>query len=187
MGRRARVLTACLAASPLLTLFGYSAVHEAGHAVVALANGAHIDRFAIGPGAHVGWSGGSFSQGAVTLSHAAGALLPALLLVAALLVYRSTVRNDVYHVLYGVVATSTAASLLAWVAIPVVAMVGTPPPEDDVTRFLESSGLPPLALAALSILALGCLVALAVQRGLPQACVGIVRDVAAERKASAKL
>lgn len=184
MGRRVGVLVACLAASPLVALVGYSAAHEAGHAVVALANGAHIDRFAVGPGAHVAWSGGSFSPGVAALVHVAGALLPALLLAGALLAYRSTVRGDVYHTVYAVAAASTTASLLAWVVIPVVAVVGTPPPDDDVTRFLETTGLPPLALAACSLVAIGGLVALAAWRRLPQTWLGILRQVAAEQKAA---
>ena len=183
VGRRAGTLVALLVVSPLLGLFGYSAVHEAGHAAVALANGAQVERFAIGPGAHVAWSGGSFSQGAASLTHGAGALLPALLLLGALLVYRPTVRSDAYHTVYAVVAASTTASLLAWVAIPVIAMVGTPPPGDDVTRFLATSGFPAPALAASAALAVGGLVAVAVRRRLPQTWVAILRDVAAEQKA----
>lgn len=178
------MLTVSLAASPLLGILGYSAVHEAGHAVVALANGARVDRFVVGPNAHVAWSGGSFSDAATSFSQAAGALLPALLLLVALAVYRPRVRSDVYHTVYAVTAGCTAGSLLAWVVIPVVAVVGTPPPGDDVTRFLETSGMPPLALSGIAAAVLAGLVALAVRRRVPQTWLRVLREVAAEEKAA---
>ncbi len=178
------MLTVTLAASPLLGMLAYSAVHEAGHAVVAVANGARVDRFVIGPDAHLAWSGGSFSDAATSLSHAAGALLPALLLVVALAVYRPRVRSDVYHTGYAVMAGCTLGSLLAWVVIPVVAVVGTPPPEDDVTRFLEASGMPELALSAVAAATLVSLVAVAVWRRVPQTWLRVLREVAGEEKAA---
>lgn len=178
------MLTVALAAAPLLGVVAYSAVHEAGHALVAVANGAQVDRFVVGPDAHVAWSGGSFSAAATSLSHAAGALLPALLLVVALAAYRSRARSDVYHTLYAVLTACTIGSLLAWVAIPVVAAVGTPPPGDDVTLFLESSGVPPLALCALATATVAGLVAVAVWRRVPQTWLRVLREVAAEEKAA---
>lgn len=182
MRRRATALTVWLAASSVLGILAYSAAHEAGHAVVALANGARIERFVIGVDAHVAWSGGSFSAGATTLSHVAGAALPAVLLLLALIAYRRTVRSDAYHTLYAVAAACTVGSLLAWVAIPVVATVGSPPPDDDVTLFLDSSGMAPPALAALAAGSIAVLVAVAVGRRLPQTLFGILREVAAEEK-----
>lgn len=178
------MLTVGLAAGPLVGIVVYSAVHEAGHALVAVANGAQVDRFVVGPNAHVAWSGGSFSAAATSLSHAAGALLPTLLLVVALAAYRSRARSDVYHTLYAVLTACTIGSLLAWVVIPVVAAVGTPPPGDDVTRLLESSGMPPLALGGIATATLAGLVTLAVWRRVPQTWVRILREVAAEEKAA---
>ncbi len=178
------MLTTCLVASPLLGIVAYSAVHEAGHALVAVANGARVDRFVVGPDAHVAWSGGSFSATATSLSHAAGVLLPVLLLAVALVVYRPQTRSDVYHALSFVLTACTIGSLLAWVVIPVVAAVGTPPPNDDVTRFLESSGMPPLVLCAITTGTVAGLVAVAAWRRLPQTWVRVLREVAAEEKAA---
>ena len=178
------MLTAGLVATPLLGVVAYSAVHEAGHALVAVANGARVDRFVVGPDAHVAWSGGSFSTAATSLSHAAGALLPALLLLVALAAYRSRAGSDLYHTLYAVLTACTIGSLLAWVAIPVVAQVGTPPPADDVTRFLESSGLPPLALCGIATATVAGLAAVAAWRRVPQTWFRILREVAAEEKAA---
>lgn len=179
------MLTVGLVASPLLGIVAYSAVHEAGHALVAVANGAQVDRFVVGPNAHVAWSGGSFGAAATSLSHVAGALLPVLLLLVALAAYRPRVRSDVYHTLYAVLTACTIASLLAWAVIPVVAAVGTPPPGDDVTRFLEASGMPPMALSGIATATLAGLVVVAVWRRVPQTWVRILREVAAEEKAAA--
>lgn len=158
-------------------LLGYAAVHEAGHALVLVANGARITAFAVGPDAHVSWVGGGLSSSALALENVAGAALPALLLVALLAAYRRGVRSGAYHAGYAIVVVGTTSSLLAWVGIPLLALVGEAPAGDDVTMFLDTSGAPPVVVALAAACCIGGLLALAWRRGLPQTCLREVRLV----------
>lgn len=178
MSRRTQVMVT-VAVAPVAYLFGYTFLHEGGHALVALAAGARIDSFTLGPNAHMSHSGGSFTTLTESLLHCAGVALPVLVLVGALLAYRRTSGSDVYHVLHAVLAVSITASVLPWVVIPVVALVGTAPAGDDVTHLIEASGVSPLVVAAVALATLGGLVALAVTRGLPQTVGRAMREVRA--------
>lgn len=161
-------------------LLGYAAVHEAGHALVLVANGASITAFTVGPDAHVSWVGGELSTSALSLENVAGAALPALLLVALLAAYRRRVGSGVYHACYAIVVVGTTSSLLAWVGIPLLALFGDAPRGDDVTAFLDISGAPPVVVALVAACGIGGFLTLAALRGLPQTCLREVRLVRAE-------
>ena len=124
----------------------YLTVHELGHLLVALANGASIQRFSL-LHARVWWVGGSFGPLAAPLADAAGSLLPVLLALAALCFYKKQNASPVYQSFCLMGTVVTAASLLSWVALPVLALAGRAPAGDDVTKFLQNSSLPPLAVS----------------------------------------
>jgi hypothetical protein len=184
MKRRTEYVLASVASIPVL-LLAYTALHEAGHAAVALAHGATIEEFVLGPGAHVAWTGGTWSDAGFALSAVAGAVLPWLVAVVVLCVYRERARRVSYHVLHLLVVVGVAGSTLPWLVIPALTLAGvTPPAGDDVTSALDA-GLPGWALALAALVAGGGLVLLAVRRGVVRAWRGVVREVRAEAASQA--
>ncbi len=178
MDRRTEYVVSTLASMPVL-LLAYTFLHEAGHALVAMANGATVESFVVGLDAHVTWSGGTWTDGTTALHAVAGVTLPLLVVAAALLGYRRHVRNVTYHVLHATGAAVVAGSTLPWVAIPALSGLGVAPPAgDDVTHALDA-GLPAWAVTVSAMGALVGLVGLMALRGLPQGWWRIVREIRA--------
>lgn len=154
--------------SAVIHLYLYTFIHEGGHALVAIMNGGRITRFVIGFNAHVSTTGASFTPFTASLFSIAGVLLPIICLIPFVLLYRRGISCIFYHCLYFIIFVGTVGSTLAWVIIPIVAMLGTPPAGDDVTSFLASSGLHPILITIGALLVAGGLIALGLDKGIFQ-------------------
>lgn len=144
-------LALLLLAYMVIILLLYPTLHEAGHALTALMFGASITEFDIGLfSAHVGVAG-TFTPIENSIHLLAGVGLPVLVFTAWLIVSArvENMRLQLFNLFFGMAVLN---SLLAWVGIPFVYMANSAPPGDDVTRFLDVSGVPPLLLAGAALL-----------------------------------
>ena len=166
MTLKTKKLAALLAGFVLMVPI-YVLLHEGGHACVALACGARITRFSL-LGAYMEYTGGVFSPGALSLFHAAGMLLPVLISLVFMLRYHSGRTGAVYRILAFLFPLVPVASILAWVAVPVLYLWGRAPAGDDVTKFLQSSDLPPWAVSLVALALFCACLALAWRKRIPQ-------------------
>ena len=145
-----------LVISGVLVAVIYIFLHETGHLIVLLSEGAVIDEFSILE-AHVSAHGGRFDLLSGMLLHANGALLPLLISYIYLLFYRSNSENEFYILFSWVTAIVPAASMLAWVVIPFLYMAGIAPEVDDVTHFLEifPKEYPPYLVSLIALIFIG--------------------------------
>lgn len=144
----------------------YTLLHEGGHALVAVLYGGKITRFVLGLNAHVSYSDANFTRTGEALMHSAGTLLPAVCLVVALAFYNRCVKNFAYHYLFALFAFAVTGSFAAWVAIPLISLFSAPPAGDDVTKFLEVSGMDPLLVSGIALLLIIAFVYVAYKKGL---------------------
>ncbi len=137
-------------------IYFYTFLHEGGHALISMLYGGTIQEFVLGFNAHVRTTGADFTPAARALFNSAGVLVPVLVLIVTLLLYNKSVANVFYHLFYWMFSVMITSSLLAWVVIPVVSLFSEPPPGDDVTKFMNHSGMSPLLVtaAAVSVIAL---------------------------------
>ncbi len=157
-------------AGTLLILFSfiylYTLLHEGGHALVAIMYGGRIDSFVLGFDAHVTLSGANFTRIGECLFNSAGVLLPAVSLAVALKFYNRNLEHLIYHYMYAGISIVITSSFLAWVAIPLISLFTAPPAGDDVSRFLEVSGLNPLLISLIALLLMFLFVLFAYKKGL---------------------
>ena len=126
-----RLLLPTALASALL----YIILHEFGHVIVLWFAGADITDFSV-LSAHVSYNGGVWTNTSDRWMHLNGALFPLVIATAYMLLYRRNVTNRFYHVFSVFFVLMPIASLLAWVLIPILYMLGQAPEGDDVTKFL---------------------------------------------------
>ncbi|HHW01000.1 MAG TPA: hypothetical protein GXX36_15810 [Clostridiaceae bacterium] len=149
-----------------LLVYLYTLLHEGGHALVGIIYGGRINNFVLGFDAHVAVSGANFTQIGESLFNAAGVLLPAICLAVALIFYNRNVKSIIYHYLYAICSIMITGSFFAWVAIPVISLFTTLPAGDDVSKFLNVSGLNPLLISLIAFLLMFLLVLVACKKGL---------------------
>jgi len=164
--RRRLWFVCCLLGSGIAMLFLYTLLHEGGHALVGILYGGKVDRMVLGLNAHVSISDAVYSQAGAALLNVAGLLLPLLFLVVALVAYQAKFKSVLYHIFHAVMWMAISGSLLAWVIIPITALVAAPPVGDDTTNFLSDTGLHPLLLILTAMLIIAGLTLLAIKRGL---------------------
>ena len=144
----------------LFSLLLYTFLHESGHALTGVVLGARVTSFSIdfiGMTAHVGLDANftPLQQSAVSL---AGVMLPYLLVIALLAAAprRANALLEWVKLLTGIV---TISSLLAWVVLPWLFLVGQRPGDDSIT-FISSSGVHPALVSAGALLLFGAGLAL---------------------------
>ena len=165
MSPRARLLTG-LALTPALVIVVYMTLHEAGHALAITAAGGQVTDFVLGVNAHVGFTGVGLSLADEAWIRVSGVLLPLLVLVPFAALCPARLPGLLLRGAQLVTVISFAATLVPWVVIPLVSLVTAPPAGDDVTLFLQTSGLPALVLSASTALTLAAVVLLARRAGL---------------------
>lgn len=131
----------------LFVTFIFTALHEGGHALAAVICGGtvsliDVNIFNFSP--HVTYHG-VFAPGQEALIAISGWALPLLSLLLFLILSRSG-DEPLLLMIRWIGGLSVLGSTLPWVALPLIYMGGGRP-GDDVTRFLISSGLPPLPVA----------------------------------------
>ncbi len=106
-----------LFASILFTIPVYIILHEGGHALIALSCGARITEFSI-LGAYMRYEGGTFTALTLSLFYIAGMLLPVLISIAYMLLYRDAAQSvfiEFFSFLFPLILTAPA---LAWGSSP---------------------------------------------------------------------
>lgn len=162
---------------PCIMLAGallYVAVHELGHTIVAIICGAEITQFSIF-NAHMSYKGGAFGKAMYSLFHAAGMLLPILLTVPLIISYKRNKKSIIYHCCYITACLWGIAPLLAWLIVPVVSLVGSPPQGDDVAKFIASSEWHPMLVFASALVILIGLLVLVMKKGIIQEFMAMVK------------
>ena len=154
-------------AGTIALLYVYTFLHEGGHALVGVLYGGTIEKFVLGLNAHVRISGASFTPFGAALFHAAGVLLPVMILVIALAVYKTSHKNIHYHLFHGLFGFGIIGSLFAWIAIPVMAMFSEPPAGDDVTKFLQTTGIHPVMVILATAAVMAIMLFWIVKLGIP--------------------
>ena len=146
-----------LFASILFTIPVYIILHEGGHALIAPSCGARITEFSI-LGAYMRYEGGTFTALTLSLFYIAGMLLPVLISIAYMLLYRDAAQSVFYRIFSFLFPLILTAPALAWGIVPLLYLSDQAPPGDDVTGFIESSGASPWAvLLGAVLLFAGCL------------------------------
>lgn len=140
---------ALLSAATYLTI--YTTLHEAGHAITGLWFGQELSGFNIrfwDLSAHVSLSG-ALSPAQSAVQSAAGAVVPTL--VWAIFMGLTSRRVNLQLHLFRLIASfGILGSLTVWVLLPLFRLSGGTFAGDDVTRFLQTSGIPPLVLSLIS-------------------------------------
>lgn len=135
-----------MAAIAFTSVIAYTFLHESGHALVAIFCGAQITKLSILE-AHTWWEGGNFTAATLSLCHAAGSLLPVFVSLIALFFYKKEFKYSIYHLAYSYYILCSTISLSVWVIMPILSMFTSLPDSDDVTKFLQTSKWPPIAVS----------------------------------------
>ncbi len=137
----------------LFVFFMYTFLHEAGHALTGLLFGQSLTEFDVSfwdLSAHVGMNGGELTQAQLAIRAVAGASLP--LIVWTIFISRVPRKAgfslEVLKLLSSVTVVNT---LLVWILLPILYLLGNAPP-DDVTNFLRFSRMPPLLLSVIALI-----------------------------------
>lgn len=142
--------------SILISLPAYIVLHEGGHALVAAFCGAHITKFSV-LGAYMSFEGGAFTSTTLALMNIGGMLLPVLVAIVYMLSYRKKGTSMPYKIFSFLFLLIPIGSILAWVIVPIMYLAEKAPQNDDVTKFINNSGLSPwVVLSAASILFACC-------------------------------
>ena len=155
-----------LFASILILIPLYVALHEGGHALTAVLCGARITQFRI-LGAYMAYEGGRFTS-LLSLFHISGMLLPVLVSILYSLAYRSRIESIFYRIFSFLFILIPTGSILAWVIVPILYLLGQAPQTDDAAKFIDSSGLSPWVVLLGAILLFACCLFLAWKKKIVQ-------------------
>lgn len=153
--------------SVFLVIFLYIILHESGHCLIAALCGARITEFSI-LGAHMRYEGGVFNTITSSLLNAAGVLLPIIVSGVYLLCYSKTKNSLFYRIFSFMFALVPFFSLIAWIFVPMLYYSGNAPANDDVTKFINHSGIDPWIVSFAAAIILICAAALAWKKRIVQ-------------------
>ena len=156
-----------LFASILILIPLYVALHEGGHALTAVLCGARITQFRI-LGAYMAYEGGIFTSLTLSLFHISGMLLPALVSILYSLAYRGRIESIFYRIFSFLFILIPTGSILAWVIVPILYLLGQAPQTDDAAKFIDSSDLSPWVVLLGAILLFACCLFLAWKKKIVQ-------------------
>ena len=153
--------------SAFICILIYILLHELGHAIVLWAVDAEITEFSI-LSAHIGYNGGNWTDLSDRWMHLNGVLFPLIIALIYTMLYRKEKVSKFYRVMSGLFVIMPISSLLAWVYIPILYMIGQAPEGDDVYKFLYNFcfDYPAYIISICAILAIGCSVYLAAKKGI---------------------
>ncbi|TGE36797.1 hypothetical protein E4K67_16935 [Desulfosporosinus fructosivorans] len=162
---------------PCILLAGgllYLVAHELGHTIVAIICGAEITQFSI-LNAHMSYNGGTFSKVMYSLFNAAGMLLPIILIVPIIISYKRNKKSILYHCCYITACLWGISPLLAWLIVPVVSLLDSPPQGDDVAKYIMSSEWHPMTVFACALAILIGLLVLVIKKGIIPEFIEIIK------------
>ena len=128
----------------------YTFLHEGGHALVGLISNGRVDKMTLGLNAHVYISGARFNPFSEALNNISGVLLPVIFLTILLVFYNRNGRNSIIHTSYILLYFFVVGSLLAWLFVPLLSLFKIIPGNDDISKFLNISGLHPIILSSVT-------------------------------------
>ncbi|HSK67118.1 MAG TPA: hypothetical protein VK888_09315, partial [Anaerolineales bacterium] len=131
----------------------YTCLHEAGQAIAGLLFGQSLTEFDVSfwdLSAHVGMSGGELTQTQLAIRAVAGASLPLIVwaIFISLVPRKAGFSLEVLKFLSSMTVVNT---LLVWIVLPILYLLGNAPP-DDVTNFLRYSRMPPVLLSVTALI-----------------------------------
>ena len=136
----------------LFVFFMYTFLHEGGHALAGLLFGQSLTEFDVSFwdfSAHVGMVGGGLTESQLAVQAMAGAGLP-LVIWAILISIAPRKATFTLESLKFISSMAVINTLLAWIILPALFLLGKPP-SDDVTNFLRHSQMQPLLLMVIAI------------------------------------
>lgn len=140
----------------LFVLLLYTFLHETGHALVGLSFGQTLSAFNVSfwdLSAHVRLSG-SLAPNRRAVQSVAGVMLPFLLWLLFIMMVPRRASFPLESVkLIGSMAVVN--SLLSWIILPILDLLGQAPTSDDVIHFLRASRIEPLLLTGAAVLLYG--------------------------------
>ena len=181
MDKRVKVVL-CSVAGFLAALVLYIILHEGGHALVAVLCGAEITSFSI-VSAFVGYEGGMFTDFSYAMVHVMGSLLPYILSVTYGIFYPPDNKKGLLFKAFSfgfcVISYSTC---LSWVFMPFIYLSGSAPQGEDVTKFLDASGLPPVIVSLSALLLIVISVCILFVRKIPQTYAAELKEICTSAK-----
>lgn len=145
----------------------YIVLHEGGHALTAVLCGARITQFRI-LDAYMTYEGGAFTPFTLSLFHISGMLLPVLVSILYMLAYRNKIESIFYRIFSFLFILIPTGSILAWVLVPVLYLMGQAPRTDDAAKFINSSGFSPWIVLLGAVLLFACCLFLAWKKKILQ-------------------
>ena len=148
--------------------FVYAFLHEAGHALVGLANGGTIENFVFWNfNAHVRITGASYSQIGEPLMNVAGLLFPMLIFVIVIGFYNSKIKFAGYHLCYFTAILSLVFGAFAgWVVVPIRSMFTLSLAGEDMVRFSDNAGFHPFLVSLMGLFIIGAFAIFAHKQGV---------------------
>ena len=97
-------------------------------------------------GAYMNSSGGSYNRVTSAMLNIAGMLFPAVISIIYLLLYKREKDSLFYRLFSFLLVAAFSMPAAAWILVPVLYMLGKAPVGDDVTKFLDVTGMNPVIL-----------------------------------------
>lgn len=146
--------------------FLYSFLHELGHCIAVWICGGTVTGFRpFGPDAHMTYKEvvGNLSWAFVDV---AGTLLPLIIAVAVLLLYRGSKKHSLLNILLVIMSGEFLFSIISWIVGPLCCLMNLANPGEDVVKFIDNTGFHPIAVSLCATLVFVSMVLLLAKRML---------------------
>ena len=158
----------CLVLFCLLYQTLYLFFHECGHALIILLYGGTITEFVVLPfaGGHASANYAEFSTFGKALFEIAGYLSATIIVVIIVSLYNRKVRFKLYHMCYITGLFLFLFTLIHCAILPVISLFTMTPPQDDITKFMKTTGFHPILVALGTLLLISGLLFLCYKKGV---------------------
>lgn len=163
--------------SIIVYLFVYTFIHEMGHGLIGVFAGGHIDRLVLGLNARVYISNAEYNRFSLPLMNIMGMLLPYFVFLVISVFYNKNNKYILYKVFHGIFVFGILGSMIPWVVIPIVSIFTIPPSGDDVTNFLNNSGLNPIIITIIGLLLFGLFLFVALKKEIINNFINVIKSL----------